>query len=168
MYKTGNMHELNISGILARYISDKQYNKITNPLLSLLTKILILDTENEEWAKLESECHFLANIKLLMDTFIENIEVVENYIDIIEVLFKKAHAGNFNDEHKNKIIEFGYQFFNYVFGLLEDRYESFAEKSLNILLYIAQNANSDAESGSLLKIGQPFFNGVKWCLKSDN
>lgn len=72
------MRELNISGILAKYIHDKQYNKITNPLLSLLTKILILDTENEEYAKLESECNFLANIRLLMDTFIENIEVVEN------------------------------------------------------------------------------------------
>jgi hypothetical protein len=32
---------------------------------------------------------------------------LENFVDIVEVLFKKAHAGNFDDENKSKVIEFG-------------------------------------------------------------
>lgn len=48
MYVECNMRQLNISGLFAKLVSEKAYNKISNPLLSLLTKILILDTDNEE------------------------------------------------------------------------------------------------------------------------
>jgi len=71
-----------------------------------------LDTENEELNILENECNFFQNIKSVMDSFIENNEVLENLIDIIEVLLKKAHAGTLDHEIKGTVTDFGYQFFN--------------------------------------------------------
>lgn len=112
MYVDCQMSELNISGQFAKLVNEKSYNKITNPLLSLLTKILILDTDNEEYKILNKECNILENMRPLMDSFLENVEVLENFVDIIEVLFKKAHAGNFDEENRIKVIEFGYSFFN--------------------------------------------------------
>jgi len=107
LYKESKFRQLKLASRLASLIATNELHKISNPLLSLITKILILDTENEEFLVLQTECKFMSRLKGLMDFFHDNTEVLENLADIVEVLLKKAHADNLNGEFKKQVVELG-------------------------------------------------------------
>jgi len=121
LYKESKFRQLKLASRLSALIVTNELHRISNPLLSLITKILILDTDNEEFMVLQNECKFMSRLKGLMDFFRDNSEVLENLADIVEVLLKKAHADNLNGEFKRQVVELGYNLFEYMFGFLEER-----------------------------------------------
>lgn len=49
----------------------------------------------------------MQKMKTLMDFFKDNIEILENFSDIIEVLLKKAHSDNLSGELKKQVVDMG-------------------------------------------------------------